>query len=93
MEFKANRFMDINLAEKILAQIKSFKLKNLSDKLIRTAIRYAQIRVEWLIVPVKERMELEEERTLVHNAFISSCDILARNMGKQGEHNSWRKLI
>jgi len=38
-------------------------------------------------------MELEEERTIAHNAFISSYDILARNMTKQGEVTFWMKLI
>lgn len=38
-------------------------------------------------------MELEEERTIAHNAFISSCDILSRNMIQSGEDNRWRSQI
>lgn len=85
--------MDFNKANQILEQIKSSKMQDLSDKLIHSGIRYSRIRVDWILLPVEQRMEREEERTIAHNAFITTCDILARNMAKQGEDNSWRKLI
>ncbi len=85
--------MDLATTEQILSQLKSSILQGLSDKLIHSAIRYARIRVDWMLLPLEQRIELAEERTIAHNAFISSCDILARNMVKQGEEISWRKQI
>jgi hypothetical protein len=85
--------MTVNEIEQIVKQLNSSRHKGLVDKLTHSAIRYARIRVDWMLLPVEQRMELEEERTIAHNAFISSCDILARNMAKQGEDYSWRKLI
>jgi hypothetical protein len=36
---------------------------------------------------------MEEERTAAHNAFISACDILSRNMNQSGENSHWRTQI
>lgn len=85
--------MTVKKTEQIVRQIKSTQHKGLVERLFHSAIRYARIRVDWMLLPLEQRMELEEERTIAHNAFISSCDILARNMAKQGEDYSWRKLI
>jgi hypothetical protein len=38
-------------------------------------------------------VELDQERTIAHNAFISSCDILAGNMVELNEDASWPKRI
>ena len=85
--------MDLKTAEKIYSQITSSSLIPMVDKLIKTGIRYARLRVDWYLLPISERHELDKERKIAHDAFISSCDILARNMGKIGEDNSWRRLL
>ena len=85
--------MDLSIAEKIYSQIISSSLTSMVDKLIRSGIRYARIRVDWYLSPSDERHELDDERRIAHDAFISSCDILARNMGEIGEDNSWRRLL
>ena len=85
--------MSINKAKAILDQIESTNLKHLMDDLIDYAIRYARIRTDWNRADLEERRELEESRTRVHNVFIDSCNILSRNMLKNGEDNSWRKML
>jgi hypothetical protein len=85
--------MDLASANEIYSQITKSSLTPIVRKLIQTGIRYARIRVDWYLLPVDERIELESERKIAHDSFISSCDILARNMGKIGEDNSWRELL
>jgi len=36
---------------------------------------------------------MDEERTIAHNAFISACDVLSRNMKAAGEDIQWRFQI
>lgn len=78
---------------RIYRQIQASKLKSLSDSLIKLAIRYARIRVDWLQTPTGERADIDTERSRAHNALISACDILARNMQLAGEDISWRSQI
>lgn len=81
--------MTLQQAENIYIQIASSQYKSLSNKVIATGIRYARIRVDWSLSNPEERIAFETERTHAHNAFISACDVLARNMGKAGEDNTW----
>lgn len=85
--------MNLNETQEIYNHIKASSLTGLSDSLIKSAIRYARIRTDWYVSTIEERVEIDTERTRAHNAFISCCDILARNMQKAGEDNSWRHKI
>lgn len=80
-------------AENLIQQIRTSVHSGLADSLIRSAIRYARLRVDWQLLPVPERAELDNERTIAHDAFISACNILARNMAKVDEDTSWRRII
>ena len=48
------------------------------------------IRSEWHFADLESQKDLNEERTQAHNALISNCDMLARNMKKAEEDDSWR---
>ena len=85
--------IEIKEVESIFNVIKSSHLNDLSERLINSAIRYAQIRVDWYLANQEGKKELVEERTLAHNALISNCDALARNMKKEGEDDSWRTQL
>ncbi len=85
--------MDIIIARQIFSTIKASKHRRFADSLIASAIRYAQIRADWYQLSAEERLELDKERSIAHNAFISACDILARNMHSQGEDGTWRREI
>lgn len=66
------------------------KLLPLRRDLYLKVIEYAHIRAQWQLAPREQRMEMDQRRTLAHNAFIDSCNIMSRNMGAEGEDNSWR---
>jgi len=59
-------------------------------ELFNKALDYARIRAQWMVVSLEQRREMEQRRTLAHNAFIDACNIMSRNMGKNDEDNSWR---
>jgi hypothetical protein len=62
-------------------------------QLLRTAIRYTNMRVEWLFMTSAERLEVDRQRTAAHNAFIDAVNILSRAMGQAGQDNSWRQVL
>lgn len=85
--------MDIEEANHIYEIISSSKFKSLSDKLVKSAANYAQIRVTWYFSNLDEKIEIDKERTLAHEALIDSCNALARNMKASGEDYSWRATL
>lgn len=85
--------MTFEEASQILIELKASSLKTFANKLIVTGIRYSRLRVDWRMCAPADRVELDQERTIAHNAFISSCNVMARNMEKLNEDASWRKRI
>ena len=65
----------------------------LFEDLIEQAIRYSRIRTDWIFLTFEERMSKDPSRTSAHNVFIDKCNILARNMEKNGENIEWRKKL
>ena len=57
------------------------------------AIQYSSIRSRWNLMTKEERNEKDSSRTSTHNAFIRSCDALARYMAKIGKDYSWRERL
>lgn len=85
-----NGYLD---ALQIFETINASSQVELVGELIDAAIRYARIRTDYYLLTTKERQEIEEMRTIAHDAFIDSCNILSRNMVKEGEDGTWRKLL
>ena len=85
--------MEIKEVQKIYLHLLDSTHQSLVKSMIKSAVRYSRLRVDWLLSDQEGRMELEEERTIAHNAFISSFDILSRNMSQSGEDNHWRFQI
>ena len=85
--------MELEEARQIFEILVASRHKSLVNKLIRSAIRYSRLRVDWYLSDQQARMELEMERSIAHNAFISACDILSRNMRESIEDNKWRAKI
>lgn len=65
-------------------------LSDLQHDLFRAAVRYANLRAQWCLEDFESRREMDDERTRAHNAFIDSCNILSRNMAREGLDTSWR---
>ncbi len=63
----------------------------LYNSMIEKAIRYAHTRAEWTILTCQERIDKDESRSLLHDSFLSSVDIIARTQGETG--SAWRKRL
>jgi len=61
--------------------------------LYKSAFRYAEHRFQWNFKTFEGKLEADTERSIAHNAFISNCDIMARNMSNKGEHSHWRTKL
>ncbi|TLM65375.1 MAG: hypothetical protein FDZ69_10200 [Deltaproteobacteria bacterium] len=73
--------------------IRESTLTALRRDLLRRACDYARIRAEWPLLSREERLARDQRRTLAHNAFIDSVNIMGRNMAKEDEDNSWRESL
>lgn len=85
--------MNYDTAYKIYKQIETTKEIEFKEDLIKSAARYARIRVDWYLSDIEKQKEMDQSRTLAHNALIDACNILSRCMAKAEEDVSWRELI
>lgn len=85
--------MDYNNAFTIYQTIINGTSEELIDDLLQSAIRYARIRVDWLLADDDGKRAIDDTRTRTHNAFIDSCNILCRAMARSGENTQWRELL
>lgn len=83
--------MTYQIAFKAYTTVQNSKLTELQKLLYKAAVHYATIRAEWEFQAFDEK--LDANRTIVHNRFIDSCNILSREQAKIGEDNSWRSTI
>ena len=77
-------------AKKCYEMIMGSSLKALRRELFQKASDYAHHRATWQMMSREDRRAADQRRTLAHNAFIDSVNIMSRNMSKQDEDNSWR---
>lgn len=61
------------------------------DSMIEKAIRYTNTRAEWNTLTREERRDRDSSRSILHDAFISSINIIARTQGEDG--SVWRKRL
>ncbi|HHT23017.1 MAG TPA: hypothetical protein GXZ87_06865 [Bacteroidales bacterium] len=85
--------MELQEVQLIYEDFQTSNFQPLVKSLQKYALKYTRLRVEWLLSDLETRKEIDEERTFAHNAFISSCDALARNMKAGGEDSNWRVKI
>ncbi len=71
----------------------SSTLSRLREDVYRSAARYAELRVRWRLGDVPARNALDDERGRAHDAFITCCNALSREMRRQKLSNEWRKQI
>ncbi len=65
------------------------KMEYWNDCLSRAA-EYNKIRNDWERMSVAEKQNADQERSLIHDGFIMSLNILSRIAEKEGLDNSWR---
>ncbi|NVO03755.1 MAG: hypothetical protein HXX09_13745 [Bacteroidetes bacterium] len=85
--------MDYEKAKVAFKSINESKLTDLKYQLFKAAIRYANIRAEWIFLDLEQRKDQDPERTAAHNRFIDSCNIIARNMKNTNEDISWAEIL
>lgn len=68
-------------------------LQEAAEVMVQAAIRYARIRVDWLMADTESRQAMDDERTRAHDAFIDACNALSRLMSLQGLDISWREKL
>jgi hypothetical protein len=85
--------MDLYEAKEIYEQFQKSHYQSLVKPLIKNAVNYSRLRVEWLLMDIDGRLEIDDERSRAHNSFIRCCDALARNMIAGGEDAAWRIKI
>ncbi len=68
-------------------------LEDLKEDVLGKAVKYAQMRVKWLMSESEERREMDEARTMTHNVFIDSLNALSRLMEQKKMDVSWRNTI
>lgn len=97
--FKGLINLNMETASQIYTQLSKKELlvdqdyKKMWHQLLKSAVYYANIRSEWFLKNQKEKMESDHIRTMAHDTFIDSCNILARYMKTNGMDDSWREKI
>ncbi len=61
--------------------------------MLDAAVRYARMRADWELAPQSARIDMDEQRTRAHDAFIDSCNILSRAMAKVEMSTTWREQL
>ena len=88
-----NKQMDMTEAQKIFDTLKSSKHTQLFNTLIERAVIYSRIRVDWYNADLDKQIDLDYDRTIAHDEFISSCAMLSQKMKETGEDAKWRFAI
>jgi len=82
--------MDCTKFQSLLDQVNSSSLRKLKLDLYNSAVIYHQYRTDWYFANDEERILMDAPRRIAHIVFIDCCNILSRNMLKNGEDASWR---
>ena len=69
-------------------------LTGLWTDVLQRAARYAAIRAGWNFLTREKKADTDEDRTIKHDSFIRSLDILSRYQQKLGlYHGGWREAL
>jgi hypothetical protein len=82
--------MNWEKATQIAYEIGKSKQAEKRLELFRKAADYARIRVDWQLSSPEQRLNMDEARRRLHDAFIEDCDSMSRIMEAEGEDISWR---
>lgn len=63
------------------------------DDFLKKACNYATTRQQWEFWSREERMDNDAGRTITHDAFIDSVNILARLLNSDGIDTPWREQL
>ncbi len=86
----------MKIYEKMAASIDQCGLEDKMDfwnDCLKKAASYTKIRNDWELMSREERIEADEGRTMRHDGFITSLNILSRIAAKEGVDNTWREEL
>ena len=63
------------------------------NEFLQAALNYTTIRCKWETMSNAEEMEADRGRSLTHDGFITSVNILSRIAEQEGVDNSWREML
>lgn len=63
----------------------------LYNQMLQKAVRYANTRSKWHTLTRDEKLESDDSRTMLHDSFIASVNIIARTEGEIGAQ--WKELL
>ena len=81
------------------ALVESFGKCTMEDKMdfwnefLQGALTYTTIRCKWETMTNAEKMEADKGRSLTHDGFITSVNILSRIAEQEDVDNSWRERL
>ncbi len=67
--------------------------KDFWDDFLKRAAEYTRIRNQWEFMDRKDKIEADSDRTLTHDGFITSVNVLSRIAANEGVDNSWREEL
>ncbi|MBP9995973.1 MAG: DUF3232 domain-containing protein [Lachnospiraceae bacterium] len=86
----------VTLYEEMMDSIKqcpSADTEELTNEMLIKAIKYTKVRLDWELMSFDEKMAADHSRTMCHNAYIDSLNILARYLNKSGADTGWRDKL
>ena len=81
-----------SIYSKMVASIGKCQLEDKLDfwnDFLKKAAEYTYIRNKWEFMSREEKLEADQGRSLTHDSFITSLNILARIAAKENIDNSW----
>ncbi len=82
------------LHEQLLAEIKDDdKAVAMYEGFIVTAVKYADIRASWKLIPKEQRSSINDQRTACHNQLIVHFDEIAKQLRAAGKPAQWREEL
>ncbi len=83
----------MSIYERMASSIDRCKMEEKFDfwkDFLKAAAEYTKIRNDWEFMSREERLEADKGRSIAHDGFITSLNILSRIAGNEGFDNSWR---
>lgn len=86
----------MQIYDDILKSVEKCKIDDKWDfvnEFLKKACIYATTRQQWEFMPREERINKDSSRTITHNVFIDSINILARLLNSDGVETPWREQL
>ncbi len=86
----------MEIYQDLVESVSKCKLEDKMDfwnEFLQAALNYTTIRCKWETMSNAEKMEADRGRSLTHDGFITSVNILSRIAEQEGVDNSWREML